>query len=315
MTICSPPHLTSPSSRGRGIIVGILPHPRLRRIFDKGEGVCLGLLKCLQITLTRPSGRTLTRDEGNFTDVKVEILYGFHPVYEALMAGRRAFHEIYISKKAHAGRIERIRSEAERQNIPLKKVSPEKLQATGGTVSHQGVMARVTAYPLTGTADLLETVLPGARPPFFLLLDHIVDPHNLGAIIRTALCVGIDGVIIPKDRSAYPTPAVSSISAGAMEHMRVAQATNLARFVETLKDQGVWIAGLDQNAGQPIYGTDLSGAVGLVVGGEEKGIRPLVKRKCDFLISIPQCGPVGSLNASVAGAIAMYESYRQRLTG
>ena len=244
--------------------------------------------------------------------MKAEILYGFHPVYEALRAGRRTFHEIYISKQTHARRIERIRLEADRKNILLKNVSPEKLQAIGGTVSHQGVLAKVTAYPLAGTADLLGTALSGARPPFFLLLDHIVDPHNLGAIIRTALCAGIDGVIIPKDRSAYPTPAVSRISAGALEYMRVAQVNNMARFVKTLKDHDVWIVGLDQNAGQPIYGTDLTGAIGLVVGGEEKGIRPLVKRNCDFLISIPQCGPVGSLNASVAGAIAMYESYRQR---
>ena len=244
--------------------------------------------------------------------MKAEILYGFHPVYEALRADRRTFYEIYISKQTHTKRIERIRSKADRKNILLKKVSPAKLQSVGGTVSHQGVMARVTAYPLVDTADLLGAVLPGARSPFFLLLDHIVDPHNLGAIIRTAVCAGIDGVIIPKDRSAFPTPAVSRISAGALEHMRVAQVNNLARFIETLKDENVWIVGLDQNAGQPIYGTDLSGAAGLVVGGEEKGIRPLVKKKCDFLISIPQSGPVGSLNASVAGAIAIYELYRQR---
>jgi 23S rRNA (guanosine2251-2'-O)-methyltransferase len=173
-------------------------------------------------------------------------------------------------------------------------------------------MARVTAYPLTDTADLLGKVASGERLPFFLLLDQIVDPHNLGAIIRTALCAGIDGVIIPKDRSAFPTPAVSRISAGALEHVRVAQVNNLARFIKTLKDQHVWIVGLDQNAGHSIYAADLTGATGLVVGGEEKGIRPLVKKKCDLLISIPQSGPLGSLNASVAGAIAIYELYRQR---
>ena len=244
--------------------------------------------------------------------MKAEILYGFHPVYEALRAGRRTFHEIYISKQTHAKRIERIRSAADRKNLLLKEASPAKLKSIGGVISHQGIMARVTAYPLTDTADILETVLSSAGPPFFLLLDQIVDPHNLGAIIRTALCAGIDAVIIPKDRSAYPTPAVSRVSAGALEYMRVAQVNNMVRFIKTLKDQDVWIVGLDQNAGQPIYAADLTGAVGLVVGGEEKGIRPLVKRNCDLLISIPQSGPVGSLNASVAGAIAMYESYRQR---
>ena len=244
--------------------------------------------------------------------MKAEILYGFHPVYEALRADRRTFHEIYISKQTHSKRIERIRSEADRKNILIQEVRPEKLQAIGGTVSHQGVMARVTAYPLVDSADLLETDWSGVRLPFFLLLDQIVDPHNLGAIIRTALCAGIDGVIIPKDRSAFPTPAVSRISAGALEHIRVAQVNNLARFINTLKDQNVWIVGLDQNAGNSVYAVDLTGAVGLVVGGEEKGIRPLVKKNCDFLISIPQSGPVGSLNASVAGAIAIYELYRQR---
>ena len=128
--------------------------------------------------------------------MKTEILYGFHPVYEALRAGRRTFHEIYISKQPHAKRIERIRSAADRKNILLKETSPAKMQAIGGLISHQGVMAKVTAYPLADTADLLGTVLSGTRSPFFLLLDQIVDPHNLGAIIRTGLCAGIDGVII-----------------------------------------------------------------------------------------------------------------------
>ena len=246
--------------------------------------------------------------------MKTEILYGFHPVYEALRAGRRTFHEITISKQPHSRRIERIRSAAESKKIRLREASPAKLQAIGGPVSHQGIIASVTAYPLADTADLLATVLSGTRSPFFLLLDHIVDPHNLGAIIRTGLCAGIDGVIIPKDRSAYPTPAVSRISAGALEYMRVAQVNNMVRFVRTLKDQNVWIVGLDPNTGQSIYGADLTGAVALAVGGEEKGIRPLVKKNCDLLTSIPQCGPVGSLNASVAAAIAMYESYRQRFT-
>lgn len=245
--------------------------------------------------------------------VKAEILYGFHPVYEALRAGRRAFHEIYILKQTNNKRIERIRTAAGHKNIRLKEASPEKLQTIAGAVSHQGVMAKVSAYPLADAADLLEKVLSATQSPFFLLLDHIVDPHNLGAIIRSALCAGVDGVIVPKDRSAYPTPAVSRISAGALEYVPVALVNNMVRFVKTLKDQDIWIVGLDQNAEQSIYRTDLTGAIGLVIGGEQKGIRALVKRNCDLLIAIPQRGPVGSLNASVAGAIAMYESYRQRL--
>ena len=245
--------------------------------------------------------------------MKAEILYGFHPVYEALRAGRRTFHEIYISKQTSAKRIKRITSAADRQHLQIKEVDAAKLQTLAGNVSHQGVAAKVTAYPLVDVADLFAAAGCGKRPPFLLLLDHIVDPHNLGAIIRTAVCAGVDAVILPKDRAAYPSPVVSKVSAGALEHMRVTQVNNIVRFVKTLKDQDFWIVGLDQNAEQSIYDADLTGSVGLVIGGEEKGIRTLVKQNCDFLISIPQTEKVSSLNASVAGAIVMYESYRQRL--
>ncbi|MGD2187544.1 MAG: 23S rRNA (guanosine(2251)-2'-O)-methyltransferase RlmB [Desulfobacterales bacterium] len=244
--------------------------------------------------------------------MKAEILYGFHPVYEALRAGRRTFHEIYISKKTLSKRIEPIASEAARKQLQLKKVSSDRLQAIVGGVTHQGVAAKVSAYPLLDDADLLQVAGSSDHPPLLLLLDHIVDPHNLGAIIRTAVCAGIDAVILPKDRSASPSPVVSRVSAGALEYMRVAQVNNIVRFVNTLKDKDFWIVGLDQNAVQSVYDADLTGAVGLVVGGEEKGIRTLVKQNCDFLVSIPQTAKVGSLNASVAGAIVMYESYRQR---
>jgi 23S rRNA (guanosine2251-2'-O)-methyltransferase len=245
--------------------------------------------------------------------VKAEILYGFHPVYEALRAGRRTFHEIYISKQTPTKRIRQITSAAARKNLQIKEVSTARLQTLAGAVSPQGVAAKVTAYPLVDVADLLEATGSGNHPPLLLLLDHIVDPHNLGAIIRTAVCAGIDAVVIPKDRSAYPSAAVSKVSAGALEYMRVTQVNNIVRFVKILKDQDFWIVGLDQNSGRSVYKTDLTGAVGLVIGGEEKGIRSLVKQNCDFLVSIPQTAKVGSLNASVAGAIVMYESYRQRL--
>jgi 23S rRNA (guanosine2251-2'-O)-methyltransferase len=202
-----------------------------------------------------------------------------------------------------------------RKKLPLKEVSPSKLQTIAGAVSHQGIAARVTAYPLVDVADLLEAAKSADRPPLLLLLDHIVDPHNLGAIIRTAVCAGIDAVIIPKDRSAHPSPAVSKVSAGALEYIRVALVNNLVRVVRSLKEREWWIVGLDQNAGQSLYHADLTGAIALVIGGEEKGIRALVKQNCDFLISIPQTGKVAALNASVAGAIVMYESYRQRYIG
>lgn len=244
--------------------------------------------------------------------MKAEILYGFHPVYEALRAGRRTVHQIYICKQTSNKRIERIRLAAEHHKLPIKELSPTKLQAIAGNSSHQGIAASVMTYPLVDVGDILKTASADGRLPFLLILDHIVDPHNLGAIIRTALCAGVDGVIIPKDRSAYPSPAVCKVSSGALEHMRVAQVNNVVHCVKFLKEHDIWIVGLDPNAPQSIYAAPLRGALGLVVGGEEKGLRRLVSKKCDFLMSIPQRAILGSLNASVAGAIAMYEIYRQR---
>ena len=139
-----------------------------------------------------------------------------------------------------------------------------------------------------------------------------MDPHNLGALVRTALCVGVEGIIIPKDRSVPPTPSVSKASAGAMEHIRLARVTNMVNTIKALKKKGLWIAGMEKTSNTSIFSSDLTGPIAIVIGGEEKGMRLLVKKHCDFLMSIPQTGPVNSLNASVAGAIAMYEVYRQR---
>ncbi len=147
------------------------------------------------------------------------------------------------------------------------------------------------------------------------MLDNVLDPQNLGAIIRTALCVGVDSIVLPKDRSAPPTPSVSRASAGALEHIKLTQVTNLVNAIKDCKKKGLWIYGLQKEAEQSIYTTDLSGSIAIVLGGEQKGIRPLVKRNCDFLVSIPQQGPMDSLNASVAASIAMYESFRQRAIG
>lgn len=244
--------------------------------------------------------------------MKIEIIYGFHPVYEALRANRRTFQEIYIIEQKKSRRIERIVLAASTKNLPIRRVDRATFQTIAGNVSHQGIAAKVTLYPLVDIADLVDGARSGSHPAFILLLDNIVDPHNLGAILRTAVCVGVDGVVIPKDRSAFPTPAVSKISSGALEYIRLAQVNNLVRIIKILKERGTSIVGLDQNAVNSIFATDLTGALGLIVGGEEKGIRPLVKKNCDCLISIPQMGKVGSLNASVAGAIVMYESYRQR---
>jgi 23S rRNA (guanosine2251-2'-O)-methyltransferase len=144
------------------------------------------------------------------------------------------------------------------------------------------------------------------------MLDNIVDPQNLGALIRTALCVGIDGVVMPRDNCAPPTASVSSASAGALEHIDLCRVTNLVQTIKLCKSHGLWIFGMERGAEQSIFGGDLTGPIALVLGGEQKGIRPLVRKHCDMLFSIPQRGPIESLNVSAAGAVAMYEALRQR---
>jgi 23S rRNA (guanosine2251-2'-O)-methyltransferase len=163
--------------------------------------------------------------------------------------------------------------------------------------------------------DLLERIQDRSETPFLLLVDSIQDPRNLGALIRTAICAGIQAVVIPKDRAAGPLPSVSKASAGALEHMVVTRVTNLASAMDAIRKAGIWIAGLDINASTTIFASDLTGPLALVVGGEEKGLRPLVKKKCDQTVVIPQTGAIDSLNASVAGAVVLYEALRQRNTG
>ncbi len=243
--------------------------------------------------------------------MRTEILYGIHPVIEAFKAARRHFQGIYLEKGSTSYRLQSIRSIARIHGVMVSEVSADQLTSMAGTDSHQGVAARVSRFRCTDFSRVMETAGHSERTPL-LALDNIADPHNLGAVLRTALCTGAGAVLIPKDRSAPPTPAVSKISAGAMEHTRLVQVTNLARSLEALKSRGFWIVGLDQDAELKMYGVDLDMPLVLVVGGEEKGIRPLVRKACDMLVSIPQTGPLNSLNASVAAAIALYEICRQR---
>ena len=248
----------------------------------------------------------------NLKPVKSEIIYGIHPVFEAFNADRRHFFELLIEKKKASQRIKKIIGLAGSKNLPLKKIESDQLNALLGTGAHQGVAARVSPYPFAALDDMLAPDDITAGTCGLLLLDHLQDPHNLGAIIRTASCAGINGIVLPKDRSVTPTPAVSKASAGALEHMKIARVTNMARTVTLLKERGLWIIGADQAAQQTLYTSDLTGPAAFVIGSEHKGIRPLVKKKCDMLISIPLTGPIQSLNASVAAGIFVYEAYRQR---
>nr|MCU0600811.1 23S rRNA (guanosine(2251)-2'-O)-methyltransferase RlmB [Desulfobacterales bacterium] len=233
-------------------------------------------------------------------------------VAEAMAARKRQIHEIYISLDTQAQRVTDIIEKSKIRHIPVKRLPLQQIQSLAGRDAHQGVAARVSPYPILSLNELVSHVMSRSTRPFFLLIDHVVDPHNLGALLRTALCVNVDGVIIPKDRSANPSPVVSKTSAGALEHIPLAQVANLVYAISELKKIGTWLIGLDKNGSQSLFGSDLTGSIGIVIGGEESGIRPLVKKNCDFLAFIPQSGPVSSLNASVAGGVAMYETFRQR---
>ena len=244
--------------------------------------------------------------------LKKEIIFGINPVLEALKAGRRYFFVVYITKKKISQRLKRVSTLAEAKKIPVERVEASQLKSLTGTDQHQGLGARTSRFPLSGISDIIDNIRPNDTNPLLLLIDNVMDPHNLGALVRTAICVGVNGIIIPKDRSVSPTPAVSRASAGALEHIHLVRVTNMVNTIEALKEKGLWIVGMEKTSAKSIFFSDLTGHVAIVIGGEEKGMRPLIKKHCDFLMSIPQAGPVSSLNASVAGAVAMYEAFRQR---
>ncbi len=240
------------------------------------------------------------------------MIWGYHPVIEAVRAGRRRCYSIFLARERSEARLQPLIEMAAERSVAIQSVSTAKLTGMVGHGRHQGVAAKVSEYPLSELDDILASAKADPMKAFILVLDQIVDPQNLGAIARTAHCAGIHGIIMPKKRSAPPSPAASKASAGALEHMAVAYVTNIANTLNELKSYGVWVAGADHHSKESVFATDLTGPLAIVVGGEEKGIRPLVKKQCDFTLSIPQTGSIGSLNASVASAVILYEAFRQR---
>ena len=243
---------------------------------------------------------------------KNDTLFGFHSVYEALKARKRKFYEILISKTRSLGRTEKIESLARERNIKIKVADPELLDRMTNFSTHQGMVAKTSFFPVKKAFEVVTLVQEKKTPCFILVMENMEDPHNLGALIRTALCAGVDYILIPKDRSVGPSSTVSRSSAGAMEHADIYLITNTASILRSLKESGVWISGLDAAGDISLFNADLTGNIALVIGGEHKGIRPLVRKECDFLLSIPNIGNINSMNASVAGGIAMYEAVRQR---
>lgn len=241
-----------------------------------------------------------------------EVIYGFHAVAEALAADRRTVDALLVDRVDPSERQARILALAESRGIPRHVQTPDQLRAAVGSDQHQGIAARVSPLPVERLDSVLSDIAAAGRDSLLVMLDGIVDPANLGAIVRTAHCAGADAVVIPKDRAVGATPAVSKVSAGALEHTRVCRVTNLAAAIAWLKQQRVWVAGLAMEAEQTVFQADLTGPLALVVGGEEKGLRRWVKASCDFLVAVPLCGRVDSLNASAAAAVVLYEAFRQR---
>lgn len=244
-------------------------------------------------------------------ELRDELIIGRNPVMEALKAGRN-IDTIYVSRGEKQGSIGKIIATARDAGILIKETDPKKLGFMCGNANHQGVIARVAAHGYATVDDIFARAEEKGENPFIIIADEISDPHNLGAIIRSAECAGAHGVIVPKRRSATLNYTVDKTAAGALEYIPVARVSNLAAVMEELKERGVWIYGTDME-GETWCQTDLKGPLALVVGSEGKGMGRLVREHCDFILSLPLSGHISSLNASVAAGIVMYEVSRQRL--
>jgi 23S rRNA (guanosine2251-2'-O)-methyltransferase len=253
-----------------------------------------------------------------------ELLYGRNAVREALRAGRRRPRRLLVAagargaaggREGEGGALRALLEEARRAALPVLDVPRAQLERAAPGVNHQGVLLEADPYPYARLDDLPAAATRDAPPPLFLALDQLQDPQNVGTLLRTAEATGVDGVLIPEHRAAAITPAVVNASSGATEWLRVAPVTNLARALARLKEEvaGLWVAGLEgvQEA-EPLGRANLGGALALVVGNEGHGIARLVRAQCDFLVRLPQRGRIASLNAAVAGSVALYAIDRRR---
>ncbi|OQX95703.1 23S rRNA (guanosine(2251)-2'-O)-methyltransferase RlmB [candidate division KSB1 bacterium 4572_119] len=239
-------------------------------------------------------------------------IYGKNPVKEAIES-TQPIVKIYIAKGKRSPFINEVLQSARQKGIPVREVEKNKLREMSGTENHQGIVAVMTEQSYGSFEDILKRAEEKKEPVLLAILDEIQDPHNLGAIIRSAEAFGFHGIVIPKDRSAGLTETVAKTSAGAVAHLPVVRVGNLARTIDDLKkDYGLWVTGADQDASSSLYENDLNRPLGIVIGSEGKGMRRLVKEKCDFLIKIPMSGKVNSLNASVAAGIVFCEARKQR---
>ena len=240
-----------------------------------------------------------------------EQIEGRNAVLEAFRSGR-CVDKLFILDGCQDGPVRTIAREARKKDTIINYVSKERLDQLSETRAHQGVIAQVAAYEYSTVEEILEKAEEKGEPPFLVLLDNVEDPHNLGAIIRTANLAGAHGVIIPKRRSVGLTSTVAKTSAGALNYTPVAKVTNLVRTIEELKEKGIWFVCADMG-GESMYRLNLTGPIGMIVGNEGEGVSRLVREACDFTASIPMKGDIDSLNASVSAGVLAYEIVRQRL--
>lgn len=251
-----------------------------------------------------------TRERTFVTEEKQDsnIIIGRNPVIEALKAGREIDKLLVTSRE---GSMQKVLALAKEQGIPVMYVEKAAIDRVSGGKAHQGVAAYVSPYAYSTVEEILLRAEERGEDPFIIILDGLEDPHNLGAIMRTAECAGAHGIIIPKRHSCGLTETVAKASAGAIEYMPVAKVTNIAQFIDELKDKGIWVAACDMG-GSDYYRTDVSSKIAVVIGSEGFGVSKLVREKCDFVVSMPMVGKINSLNASNAAAIIIYEIRKQR---
>ena len=245
------------------------------------------------------------------TKINETLIEGRNPVIEAIRAGK-PIDKLYILDGCNDGPVMSIKREAKKKDIFVKYVAKERLDQLSETGKHQGVVAYTAAYEYSELEDIFELAQKKGEAPFVIILDNIEDPHNLGAVIRTANLAGAHGVIIPKNRAVGLTSTVARTSAGAINYTPVVRVTNIVRTIEELKKQGMWFVCADMD-GTIMYDLDLKGSIGLVIGNEGEGVSRLVKENCDMIAAIPMKGDIDSLNASVAAGVLAYEIVRQRL--
>lgn len=239
-----------------------------------------------------------------------EVLYGFHSVREALRSGVRPLQRLLLERTD--GRFAELVSLARAAHVPVHVEPQAALDRLARQVRHQGVVGIIAAKEYAELDDILTFAQTKAQPPFLVLLDGVEDPSNLGAVARTSEAAGVHGIFLPERRSAGLTSAVAKASAGALDHMRIGRVANISRLIESLQRNGLWVYGLDAGSSKCYTAVDYRGPIALVLGGEEKGIRPGVLEKCDETVRIPMQGKIASLNVSAAAAVALFEVVRQR---